>query len=130
MKATATAFVAIAALLSSCGPATPDAKPGIEFKSIGRNLYAGEIPVGFSKVEIELAARNTCGSAPMCDVFGWRDKTRVAAALPMTDDEANALSFKYVINRTTSFQSTLWDCTQFPGTKPDACIAKDTVPVL
>lgn len=69
-------------------------------------------------------ARRMCEGATHCNVMGWTDRNLVTTTMPLTDQEAEGLSFSYSLNRSTGLDRALWDCSAFDGIAPEQCLAK------
>ena len=72
---------------------------------------------------IEAEARALCEGKTHCGVLGWTDPAQMASAMPMLDREAEALAFSYSLNRTTSFERFMVDCTRWPQGDDATCLA-------
>lgn len=66
------------------------------------------------------AAVALCRGKATCQVFGWRDATRMDTALPLSDTAAQALSF-YFEHRGGADRA-LWNCTQIPRANTAQCL--------
>jgi hypothetical protein len=109
--------------LAACGGqvAEPDvSKP--EFRALpGLNNWAMIIPAEIPSDEWRAAAREKCGSADFCGVYGWNNPTDAAQSLPMTDVEVASQIFSYSVNRTTGYEQALFDCTRVERKNRDEC---------
>lgn len=67
--------------------------------------------------EVKKIGGNLCKlSSPYCTVFYWTDETKVGSRLPMTDQQADSISFNYSVNSTTGlnkFKCFLFDPNNF-----------------
>lgn len=113
--------VAIAAALieqkeppQAAAPAAP-AGPSVDdlvstMKPIGdsRMDFAFAIPAGAQPSEVEAAAKARCKGLAICGVYGWRDQAQMPSAWPMLSREADALAFRYALNRNTDYERTDW----------------------
>lgn len=84
--------------------------------------YAMIIPQGMEPAEMPIAAKERCGTATYCKVLGWTYRSKAARALPMLDDEVNALVFDYTLNRSGGAEEALWDCKRFPQADKASCL--------
>lgn len=97
--------------------------PEFEFTAMAQPGYwAMLIPEGADAEQIELAAREQCGTASSCSVLGWTDERYLARAMPMTDREVDQLAVSYQLNRASGHEQLMWDCDRFAQEDPAACI--------
>lgn len=85
----------------------------------GRSFYVGVLSPEARPGDVEMAARELCGSATHCKVLGWYRADAVPARLMMTDREAQAEAFNYFLNRTNGEERALWICENYAG--PGVC---------
>ena len=64
-----------------------------------------------------------CLDIDKCMVGIWRDG-EVPATLPFTEAQIKAQIFAYAINRETGFERVAWDCSRYPNTPRENCMAK------
>jgi hypothetical protein len=109
--------------LAACGGqvAEPDvSKP--EFRALpGLNNWAMIIPADVPSDNWRSAAREKCGSAGFCAVYGWDNATDAGQSLPMTEREVSSQIFSYSVNRTTGFEQSLFDCTRVERKNREEC---------
>lgn len=112
-------FVPLAALtLASCGSGSD-----MQFTPMGGlNNWALLIPLDAQQAEIEAAAKEKCRSDTHCSVLGWTDEANMAETMEMLDREYAALKFRYDVNRTTSHEQVLWDCSVFKQASKAHCL--------
>lgn len=115
-------FAVMAALLalSACGSASEEVEveggPTIEFTQIGKPdgpIYTFVFTAPIDAEKLTQAAKQRCGAAQWCKVMGWTDKTKVAAAFPMTEPEAMAVQYNFTINRSTGLEEAVLSCPAF-----------------
>lgn len=123
MKKQSAIVVAWVLALAACdGQVAEPNAPEPEFRSLpGLNNWAMIIPADLPSDEWRAAARDQCGSADFCGVYGWANPTDAAQSLPMTDREVAAQIFAYSVNRTTGFEQALFDCTRVEPENRDEC---------
>ena len=123
MKKQSAILIASTLLLAACDGqvAEPDAsKP--EFRALpGLNNWAMVIPADIPSDKWRAAAREKCGSADFCGVYGWDNPTDAVQSLPMTDAEVASQIFSYSVNRTTGYERALFDCTRVERENRDEC---------
>lgn len=128
--------LAIIAALASCGPAPEVAENATESAApaAGGILDEPRSEAGMQKfvaiatnpdwTKIEAEARALCEGQTHCGVFGWADPAQMASAMPMLDREVAALAFSYSLNRASSYEQFLRDCTRWPDPDASRCLAK------
>lgn len=123
----ATLALVVIVLFESCsGEGDTDAPSAftVEPKAIGGlGNYAGAIAEGATPDSLEKAARAVCEGQTHCSVYGWRDASQAASAMPMLEREQAALDFSYTLNRSTGLERVLWNCGVWQGAG-DVCLAK------
>lgn len=123
MKKQSAILVACALALAACDG--QELEPGAskpEFRALpGLNNWAMIIPADTPPDEWRVAAREKCGGADFCGVYGWDNATDAAQSLPMTDAEVASQIFSYSVNRTTGFEQALFDCTRVERENRDEC---------
>ncbi len=70
-------------------------------------------------------AREHCASRGYCNVLGWIDPKLVAKGFPMTPRETREIKFQYLINRSTGFEQSLWDCRIWKQADEALCLPID-----
>ena len=97
-----------------------DAEP--EFKIIGgKSVFAMTFDGNSNPDAILAAARERCNEFTHCQVLGWTQPDKAAGAFPMTDREAEAVAFSYILNRTTGMDDATWKCGQWRDAGKSAC---------
>jgi hypothetical protein len=81
-------------------------------------IFAFAIPAGAQAIDVEAAAQAQCRDLAFCQVYGWQDARQLPGAWPMLDREVAALSFRYALNRNSSYEDLSWYCGSV-GAKPD-----------
>lgn len=123
MRRQSAIVLAYALALAACGGQVAEqsaAKP--EFRALpGLNNWTMIIPSDIPSDEWRAAAREKCGSADFCGVYGWDNPTDAAQSLPMTDAEVASQIFSYSVNRTTGYEQALFDCTRVERENSDEC---------
>lgn len=64
-----------------------------------------------------------CLDVDKCMLGIWL-KGEEPSALPFTEAQIKAQAFAYTINRETGFERVAWDCSRYPNTPRDKCLAK------
>lgn len=64
-----------------------------------------------------------CLDIDKCMVGIWREG-EVPASLPFTEAQIKDQIFAYAINRETGFERVAWDCSRYPNTPREKCMAK------
>ncbi|MGE0178957.1 MAG: hypothetical protein AB7O91_03950 [Sphingomonas sp.] len=90
------------------------AAPAPAFSAIGRDIHAMVFDPAMAAEAIRDAAKDRCGAAAFCQVHGWTARREAARAMPMTDPEVAAMGFTYTVNRSSGFESAMWDCRRWP----------------
>jgi len=111
--------------LASCGAADDGNGPAPVFRLIaGDAIYSMTMSNSTPTEAMIIAAKERCGSREFCQIFAWTSGVDTARAFPMTDNELKNLAFRYAINRTTGYESRMWDCSRWPRENADECISK------
>jgi spore germination cell wall hydrolase CwlJ-like protein len=76
--------------------------------------------------EFPALAKRACGELVQCKMLGWTDLRQKAAALPMTPDQMNAMSFSYLRDRATGLERMLWNCAEFQR-PPAQCMKRQVL---
>ncbi len=71
-------------------------------------------------------ARALCGERAHCTVLAWRDTRQVARALPLSLEQADALTFRYE-RAGTDAPRARWDCERVPRRDPAQCLRRGTL---
>lgn len=110
-----------AILLGGCS-----GEPSAEFITLpGDHVFAMIVSAGTPADDLPGLAKEKCGATDFCKVLGWNDRAKAARSMPMTDSEVASQVFHYTLNRNTSFEQLLWNCTSYPEKKgnPSQCMA-------
>lgn len=108
----------LSVVLAGCA----DTPGGFDPRYIGKDFYAGHFEPNTNADALTNKARDTCGTADQCMVFGWTDPSKQARGFPMTDREAQSLAFQYTINRLNGTEETRFRCGQVTGAKKADCM--------
>ncbi len=68
-------------------------------------------------------ARTFCAGRPECRIMGWRAGT-APAALPLSGDQMETMTFAYIHNATTGLQRARWNCSQVPRPNGADCMVQ------
>lgn len=110
------------AVLAGCSAVDPAEDLANSAKKLpGLDNYVIVIPKELDPQVVVDAAKLKCAGKTHCSVFGWDDAAKAASALPMLEQEQEALSFKYILNRSTGTEQTLWKCGN-AAANPKECI--------
>jgi hypothetical protein len=93
-------------------------KPTLENPNV---FFVQLLPADVSNLP-EIAAQ-ACGDRPVCRFTGWTDSTKVPTdnSLKLTPQQENAISFRYIRERSVKYERAFWNCDEFK--RPDAqCI--------
>lgn len=118
------------AAIDPSGPKTEnalpaEAEPVATFKAWqGPDTFVMVAPPELDAEQWRIEAKNHCGDREFCTVVGWASETEAASGFPMTDRELEAQVFSYSVNRVTGHDKALWDCSVFPRSTSDECLAK------
>ena len=63
-------------------------------------------------------AMAACGDRLTCRFMGWTDPAHLAATLPVTDAQRDAMSFSYIRDRALGLDRALWNCAEFKDRTP------------
>jgi hypothetical protein len=74
-----------------------------------------------------LAVR-TCGDRPYCKFMGWTDRTKLPAALPLSEEQIASMSFSYLRDQRMVFAKALWNCEEFKRPSPVQCMRQSLIP--
>lgn len=125
-------FVAGGAALLVAGAIAVNAMLEPEPAVAATALATHEVGPGFFTVAVQPNADPTsfadlagtkCLDVDKCMVGIWRAGEE-PAALPFTEAQIKAQAFAYAINRETGFERIAWDCSRYPNTPRDKCMAK------
>ena len=72
-------------------------------------------------------AVQSCGDRPYCKLLAWKDRAKTAIALPLTADQAEAMSFSYLRDRAQGFERALWNCAQFERPHHNDCMKRQLI---
>ncbi|GGB31255.1 hypothetical protein GCM10011380_20780 [Sphingomonas metalli] len=86
------------------------------------------LPAGTSADAYPQLAAQACGAREWCKYLGWTDAKSVPATGAPDAAQLAAMSFSYLRDRPAGLERTLWNCTQFPRTRPGGCMRRQPLP--
>lgn len=83
-------------------------------------LDAGTFPGNYATAAVAL-----CKNKPTCSVMGWRDASKMAHTMPLTEEERQALTF-YFTQHEGKGDKALWNCEQINRSNKAQCLSAAT----
>lgn len=93
-----------------------------------RTTFSVILPANADLARVEGEARAFCADKQFCQVMGWTDEANRAKSMPMLAREADAQAFNYSVNRTSGYESALWDCRRFKAPAGQCMAVPDPEP--
>lgn len=90
---------------------------------VGPSFYTVAVQSNADPASFADLAGMKCLDIDKCMVGIWREGEE-PSALPFTEAQIKAQAFAYAINRETGFERVAWDCSLYPNTTREKCLAK------
>jgi hypothetical protein len=90
---------------------------------VGPGFYAVAVQPNADPASFTDLAGMKCLDAENCMVGIWKQGAE-PTTLPFTESQIKDQVFAYAINRKTGFERLAWDCSIYPNTPRDKCLAK------
>lgn len=90
---------------------------------VGPGFYAVAVQPNADPASFADLAGMKCLDAESCMVGIWKQGAE-PTTLPFTEAQIKDQVFAYTINRKTGFERMAWDCSSYPNTPRDKCLAK------
>ena len=95
-------------------------KAVVRGRSAADDRYFIEVDAATFPGSYATAAVALCRGKPSCQVFGWRDAQRMGTNLPLSETQAQSLSFYY--EHRNGSDRALWNCIQVPRANSAQCL--------